>query len=72
MRKWMKQYVDNPVLFSDCSNFELDEGRSNRPQLRMAFMPWQVELLTEIESAFGCSRSQALMKILVAIGLAGG
>lgn len=71
LRKWMKQYVENPVPFKDSTPFQLDGGRNDRPQLGVSFLPWQVELLTEIELAFGCSRSQALMKILVAIGVAG-
>lgn len=70
IRKWMKQYVENPVPFKDSTYFHLDSGRNDRPQLQVSFLPWQVELLNEIESAFGCSRSQALMKILVAIGVA--
>lgn len=70
LRKWMKQYVENPVPFVDCSNIQLEPGRTDRPVMAVAFLPWQVELLDEIESAFGCSRSQALMKILVAIGVA--
>ncbi len=70
LRKWMKQYVENPVPFVDCSNFQLEPGRTDRPVMAVALLPWQVEILNEIESAFGCSRSQALMKILVAIGVA--
>jgi hypothetical protein len=70
LRKWMKQYADNPVPFVDCSNFQLESGRTDRPVMAVSLLPWQVELLGEIESAFGCSRSQALMKILVAIGVA--
>ena len=70
LRKWMKKYVENPVPFKDSTSFQLDSGRNARPQLDVSFLPWQVELLNEIESAFGCSRSQALMKILVAIGVA--
>ncbi len=71
LRKWMKQYAENPVPFVDCSNFQLESGRTERPVMAVALLPWQVELLNEIELAFGCSRSQALMKILVAIGVAG-
>ena len=70
LRKWMKQYADNPVPFVDCSNFQLESGRTDRPVMAVSLQSWQVELLGEIESAFGCSRSQALMKILVAIGVA--
>lgn len=70
LRKWMKQYVDSGVTFKDSSHFIPESGRTDRPVMAVSLLPWQVELLNEIESAFGCSRSQALMKILVAIGVA--
>lgn len=72
LRKWMKQYVDNPVPFKDSSNFHLEDDRTGQPVMTVSFLPWQVGLLCEIESAFGCCRSQALMKILIAIGAAQG
>lgn len=70
IRKWMKQYLDNPVPLMDCHSYALDNGRNDRPQLKVSFLKWQQELLKEVELAFGCTRSQALLKILVAVGVA--
>ena len=66
VRELMLSYVDNPVPFMDCSGVMISPFSST--PLRVSLLPWQVELLKEIEFAFGCTRSQALLKILVAIG----